>query len=389
MKHSLLASILLLLCAGNILAFTGLDEPDSNFITSELRQEPAVPMNLSIVRSGETIILTWDAVTEDTDGSPMTNISYEVHYKDIPDFECNADTLIDTISVPELVLENWTGATDRAFFKVIAVGAGGGPIPGNFVYVPAGTYIMGDTLGEGSNNELPTHSVTLDSFYMDKYLITQYEYTAIMGSNPAYDFGVGDIYPVYNVSWYSAIKYCNLRSMAEGLTPCYTIMGSTNPASWGAVPTSSDSNWDAAICNWSANGYRLPTEAEWEYAARGATNNPDYLYSGSDDIDVVAWQTGNNIPWGTKPVGTKAPNALDIYDMSGNLYEWCWDWFDDSYYGSSPVNNPTGPMGGFWRVWRGGFWNDSANQCRVTNRSSFNPYLSGNSVGFRICRSGL
>ncbi|MDD3532536.1 MAG: hypothetical protein PHR27_00700 [Candidatus Cloacimonetes bacterium] len=87
MKHSLLASILLLLCAGNILAFTGLDEPDSNFITSELRQEPAVPMNLSIVRSGETIILTWDAVTEDTDGSPMTNISYEVHYKDIPDFE--------------------------------------------------------------------------------------------------------------------------------------------------------------------------------------------------------------------------------------------------------------------------------------------------------------
>jgi len=371
------------------MALTGSDEPDSFFITSELRQQPAVPLNLSITKSGDTITLDWDAVTEDVDGNALTDISYKVYCGDIPDFECNDDdNLIETVTVPTLVLDNATGTMDRAFFKVIAVGAETDPpIPVNFVYVPAGTFTMGDTRGGGLSDELPTHSVSLNSFYMDMYPVTQAEYVAIIGSNPATGPGVGDDYPVYLANWYSAIKYCNLRSMAEELSPCYTISGYTDPANWGEIPDFYNDVWDAVICNWNANGYRLPTEAEWEYAARGASNNPDYLYSGSNDINAVAWYAGNNTPNSTDPVGTKAPNALGIYDMSGNVIEWCWDWFGN--YSSSPQNNPSGTTSGSYRVSRGGCWFDIASDCRVAYRLSYNPSLINGFVGFRVCRAGL
>lgn len=272
-------------------------------------------------------------------------------------------------------------------FKVTADDGQSPPPPTNLVYVPGGTFTMGDTRGVGHANELPTHSVTLSSFYIGKYEVTQAEYSQYMqpGSNWTSSYGLGDNYPAYYVSWYAVLKYCNLRSMAEGLTPCYTISGSTNPANWGSVPTSSNATWDAAICNWNANGYRLPTEAEWEYAARGATNTPDYLYSGSDDINAVAWYSGNP-PYGTKLVGTKAPNGIGTYDMSGNLWEWCWDWYGSSYYSSSPGNNPTGPSSGSARVFRGGYWFDNAFFCRVADRSTYNPYFSGFKFGFRVCR---
>lgn len=257
-----------------------------------------------------------------------------------------------------------------------------------WVLVEGGTFTMGDTRGEGFSDELPTHSVTLNSFYIGKYEVTQAEYAQYMQPSWSWtsNYGLGDNYPAYYVTWYAILKYCNLRSMAEGLTPVYSISGSTNPANWGSVPTSRNSTWNAALCNWSANGYRLPTEAEWEYAARGATKTPDYLYSGSDDINAVAWYSGNS-GYTSHPVGTKAPNGLGLYDMSGNLYEWCWDWYSSSYYSSSSQNNPTGPASGSSRVVRGGSWGDCADLCRVAKRYNFYPDSSGDVVGFRLCRA--
>jgi len=259
--------------------------------------------------------------------------------------------------------------------------------PAGFVYIPGGSYMMGDTRGIGNPNELPIHSVNLDSFFIGTFEVTQGEWQAVMGSNPATGYGVGPNYPVYNVSWYAVLIYCNQRSMNEGLTPVYSISGSTNPGYWGPAPTSDNATWNAVTYNWSANGYRLPTEAEWEYAARGATNNPDYLYSGSNDINSVAWFLGNNTPNGTKPVGTKSANGLWLYDMSGNVWEWCWDWYSDIYYISSPSNNPVGPLNGSSRLQRGGAWNLNDYHSRNSYRIHAGPTGSSYFTGFRLCRS--
>ena len=258
--------------------------------------------------------------------------------------------------------------------------------PAQMAFVPSGTFMMGDTRFGVSETALPIHSVTLNSFYMSKYQVTQADYAAVMGSNPASGNGVGDNNPVYYVSWYSAIEYCNLCSLEEGLTPVYTINGSTNPNAWGVL---NFAVWDAVLCNWSANGYRLPTEAEFEYAARGAATTPDYLYSGSDEIDAVAWYEVNSDY--VHPVGTKAPNALGIYDMSGNIFEWVWDWWDRNYYSTNPPsNNPIGPSSGTKRAIRGGFFEASDLECRVWFRhGGFHPGTEAYYNGFRVCRSGL
>ena len=261
--------------------------------------------------------------------------------------------------------------------------------PVGFVYVPGGTFIMGDTRGEGESDELPTRSVTLSPFYMSKYELKQSEYTAVMDYNPAQGFGTGDNHPVYFVSWYSALKYCNLRSLNEELTPVYTISGFTDPADWGVEPSSNDIIWNAVICNWSANGYRLPTEAEWEYAARGGSPDPDYMYSGSDAISAVAWYLSNS-EQSSQPVGSKAPNALGLYDMSGNVYEWCWD--EHGAYESDPVSNPHGPdyvSGRSSRSRRGGYYESLANYCRTPFRGHTIPCSAFRGIGFRVCRTGL
>ena len=248
--------------------------------------------------------------------------------------------------------DGWTSSSTATATYAIGV------LPMEMVLVPGGTFIMGDTRGGGSMTELPTHSVTLNSFYIGKYQVTQAQYANFIrpGSCWTQDHGLGDDYAAYCISWYDAILYCNLRSMAEGFTPVYSISGSTDPADWDSFSTGFSTIWNAAICNWDADGYRLPTEAEWEYAARGATNTPNYLYSGSDEINEVAWHLGNNSPDGIKPVGTKAPNGIGTYDMSGNVLEWCWEWYGSNYYLLSPLNNPQGPTSGYYRVQRGGSW---------------------------------
>jgi len=258
-----------------------------------------------------------------------------------------------------------------------------GWLPDNMVFVEGGSFMMGSN--DGDDNEKPVHPVTVSTFWIGKYEVTQKEWTEMIGSNPGRDYEVGDNYPVYYVSWYDILRYCNLRSIAEGLTPCYTISGNTNPANWGAVPTSLNATWDVAICNWNANGYRLPTEAEWEYAARGGTKSIGYAYAGSNDLNNVGWYDSNS---GSRmhEVGLKTPNELGIHDMSGNVWEWCWDWYDS--YSSESYHNPTGPDSGSRRMLRGGDWQWFDLFCLVSYRCPFPPSGIDNLYyGFRLCRA--
>ena len=274
-------------------------------------------------------------------------------------------------------------------------------IPAGFVYIPAGTFQMGSTAGY--DNEEPVHGVTISKGYlMGRHEVTQKEYekycsyTGGENKKPTELYGDGDDYPAYYVSWYDAVVYCNRRSIAEDLTPCYAIGGKTNPDEWGTVPTSNDSKWNGVTCDWNANGYRLPTEAEWEYAARaGDATTEEKTWSGTkteNDLENYAWYSKNN-GRKTHQVGKLAPNAWGLYDMSGNVWEWCWDWYDEKYYSSSStesVPNPTGPTGGSsddYRVFRGGSWSNGTDSCEVSFRGYSGPIYRSSSLGFRVVRS--
>ena len=236
------------------------------------------------------------------------------------------------------------------------------------VKVEGGTFTMGATAEQGSDydsDELPTHQVTLSDYYIGKYEVTQQLWEYVMsysgtcadgssmsayasdvwlGSDPSSSYGVGDYYPAYYVSYYDIVDIF--------LPRLNKITGRT---------------------------YRLPTEAEWEFAARGGKQSKGYKYSGSDNIGVVAWYTGNS-GGKTHQVGTKEPNELGIYDMSGNVWEWCGDWYGS--YSSSAQTNPTGPSSGSYRVLRGGSWSHDARYCRVSYRSYSNPSRRDSDYGF-------
>lgn len=252
--------------------------------------------------------------------------------------------------------------------------------PGTIIFVEGGTFEMGDSLDEGDNDEMPIHTVTINSFYIGKYEVTQAEYEEVMGYNPSYFDGGNK--PIDIVSWYDALIYCNKKSILQGLVPCYSVNGDTNPDNWGE-------NFNPN-CNWNANGFRLPTEAEWEYSARGGINWSDnYRFCGtSDNLLDYAWYYVNSDDQ-THEVGTKLPNQLGIHDMNGNVREWCWDWYSEDYYSSSSNNNPLGPDNGVYRVLRGwGYRNHTYNDLRVANRERFDPIYGGyTNWGFRIVRS--
>lgn len=234
----------------------------------------------------------------------------------------------------------------------------------NMIFLKGGTFQMGSN--DGGNDEKPVHSITVSDFFIGKYEITQKEWKEIMGNNPS-NFK-GDNLPVEKVSWYDAVEFCNKKSDREGLTRCYT--GSSI----------------VIKCNFNANGYRLPTEAEWEYACRGGSRTALYEYSGSNNIGDVAWYDSNS---GNKthPVSKKKANELGIYDMSGNVWEWCNDWYNKKYYKNSPWNNPKGPNSGSRRVKRGGSVRLHSSSCFVAVRSSYFPSYTYGVIGFRIVRS--
>ena len=232
----------------------------------------------------------------------------------------------------------------------------------DFILVEGGTFRMGYASGE--TNERPVHNVTLSSFYICDHEVTEGEYKEIMRVNPNVQ-SEGDSIPVYWVNWYNAVLYCNVLSLAKGLTPCYSLNGSTNPWQWEQLVVEAaghETAWDKIVCDFKADGYRLPTEAEWEYAARGAGKSKGYRFSGSNNIFDVAWFGGiwteEPASWGMQinhelhKIKQKKPNELGLYDMSGNTLEWCWDLYGN--YSSQSVTNPTGAKSSASRVMRGG-----------------------------------
>jgi formylglycine-generating enzyme len=276
---------------------------------------------------------------------------------------------------------------------VLAASACCAQAPDNFVLVQGGTFknTASNYYGKG---------VVLSDFYIGKYAVTQKEWKDVMGSNPS-KFQGGNL-PVEMVTWYDAIEYCNRRSLKEGLEPYYAIDKTTKDPNNRPDPQFGDLDtiqWTVTI-NPGANGYRLPTEAEWEYAADGGRLSRNFTYSGSNEIDDVAWYWRNSgdqqlsgfWSWPAiqqnhdqpKPVGSKKPNELGLYDMSGNVREWCWDWYGDL---ETNVTNPQGPPSGYRRVWRGGGWMGAAYCTESSFRGSLAANGAGPDQGFRVCRN--
>ncbi|MFA5498226.1 MAG: SUMF1/EgtB/PvdO family nonheme iron enzyme [Candidatus Cloacimonadia bacterium] len=245
---------------------------------------------------------------------------------------------------------------------------------GNFVFVEGGSFRMGDDFER--YDQKPTHLVALNGFYISKYQLTQKEWFDVMGNNPSKH--QGDNLPVENVSWYDIIDYCNKRSVKEGLTPCYSIDGGTNPSDW--------SSGGKVECDWIANGYRLPTEAEWEYAAQGGNKNKYCWNSRRNSLDEEGWFIFNS-GYSTHPVGQKKANKLGLYDMLGNVLEWCWDIYNSYYCSESPQDNPKGPVKGRERVLRGDSFDRSSDYSFVTIRSCDYPGKRGKANGVRLAKS--
>jgi len=224
-------------------------------------------------------------------------------------------------------------------------------IRSNMVYIPGGTFAMGCTYEQAGicqNDESPLHEVTLEDFYLSKYEVTQAEWVAIMGDNPS-KFAGCDLCPVENISWIDAQAFIAKLNARAG------------------------------------NNYRLPTEAEWEFAARGGMDSKQYLYAGNKKLSYVAWYR-DNARNKSQRVGQQQANELGLYDMSGNVWEWCADWYAPSYSKTDQIN-PNGPSTGEYRVRRGGSWGSLQELCRVSERNFGTPLLLNEYTGFRIARS--
>jgi sulfatase modifying factor 1 len=238
---------------------------------------------------------------------------------------------------------------------------------GEMVLVPPGTFTMGDSAGQP--DETP-HNVSVSPFYIDKFAITQEQYQKILGVNPSKRKDAQC--PVEGAQWTEAVRFCNACSQLDGLTPCYDL-----------------DTWE---CNFNADGYRLPTEAEWEYACRAGSASR-YSY-GDDEMDLAArgWFKPHS-QGKAHPVGQKLPNRWGLFDMHGNVWQWCNDWYSDIYYKEGPAKDPRGPVSGILRVLRGGAWDCTAAKCRSAYRhkefQAFTDACFGvDSYGFRRVRKG-
>jgi sulfatase modifying factor 1 len=295
------------------------------------------------------------------------------------------------------------------FFRYAMKGSGESefPVPGdadNFALIPAGSFTMGDSFNEGASYERPTHTVQVSGFYMGKHEVSWQLWQEVRDwavSNGYSELsgvgsGKGNEHPVHSVSWYDVVKWCNAASERAGLEPVYYV------SNGGAVYKSGTS----VYIDYSKQGYRLPTEAEWEKAARGGESSQrfpwgdtishthanyyeytGYSYDSGDGTGYHPSYNDGSTPY-TAPVGSFTANGYGLYNMGGNVLEWCNDWYGSSYYSSSPGTDPQGPSTGSRRVLRGGGWSGRALSCRVAGRNpNFSSDSRYNSLGFRLALS--
>lgn len=298
-------------------------------------------------------------------------------------------TFVDTSNPPGV----------QRFYRVVSPNPGAPSGPVDMVLIPAGSFQMGDTFNEGEPYELPVHAVYVSAFYLGKYEVSKGLWDQIMawsaGKGYGFDYpGAGKAanHPVQSIDWYDMVKWCNARSEMEGKTPAYyTDSALTQVYRSGNL---------APYVKWNA-GYRLPTESEWEKAARGGVTGHRFPWA---DVDTITHQEANyfsdssysydisatrgydplfedNVFPYTSPVGSFAPNGYGVYDMAGNVWEWCWDYAGQ--YPSDPQTDPRGPDTGTTRVGRGGNWNYYAEHCRVAYRYGNDPNYSATNIGFR------
>lgn len=250
-----------------------------------------------------------------------------------------------TCLIDYLLQGTWDNEPGEPEFETFTVNG----VSFKMIYVEGGTFTMGATFEQTNayEDEKPAHRVTLSSYYIGEFEVTEELYLAVMGSNPSYFIGAK--LPVERVTWANCQAFATKLSELTGRT------------------------------------FKLPTEAQWEYAARGGKYSQGFVYPGSNNVNEVAWHASNSSSK-THEVGQKLPNELGIYDMGGNVAEWCQDWYGSSYYSTSPENNPTGPTSGSYRVERGGGYsaNYGSGTCRVSWRSSRTPTQSDKDRGFRV-----
>jgi formylglycine-generating enzyme required for sulfatase activity len=370
-----------------------------------------VALGLQIFNTNSKCVETWNGAEwiQQCDGVPPLIVIPPAHYDPACAAAMNC-TALDGFAVTPLADADlvFDGSVNLA---LAAAGAAFTMKP-----VTGGVFYMGN---QASNASYPNyaadgyaenvHQVGLSSFYMGETEVTQGLWTAVMGShnNWTYAWGQSATHPAYNENLYACIAFCNKLSLLLGKTPCYSVRGVNDWAAltYANIPTVLDRAWNDATCDWTASGFRLPTEAEWEYAARGGQKNEytrtlgvsgtQYLYSGSNTLNNVAayYNSGSYVNQGSDRGGDGSSsiwvkqlqaNELGLYDMSGNVHEWCWDWYA-AYPTCCDESDPKGTAtGSNRRVYRGGSWEASASRCLVSTRTFVYTYDRYYELGFRV-----